>query len=88
MIIDRITGVIQGRFTLPSVEREFWKAKYTCRALEALATDRNSTFEEQRELYLPILHLPAWHKATNVFKRITSAKEVPMSFKQFIESML
>ena len=85
MIVDRVEEVIKGTCTLPAVEREFWKAKYTCRALDALAVDRNSTFEEQRQLYLPILHLPAWHKATNVFKRITSAKGVPMSFKQFIE---
>ena len=86
MICNRIDGVISGRYTLPAVEREFWKAKYTCRALEALAHERHSTFEEQRDLYISILNLPAWHKATGCFKRTTSPKECPLSFKQFIES--
>ena len=62
------------------------KVKYTCRALEALAYERNSTFEEQRRLYEDSLHLGAWHKITSCFKRTTAPKECPLSFKQFIES--
>ena len=84
--MNRVDAVIKGKCTLSDVEREFWRGKYTCRALEALANERGTSFDTQRELYDPLLHLSAWYKATTCFKRTTAPKECPTSFKQFIES--
>ena len=87
IIIRRVKGIIDGDFTVPQIEEEFWRAKMTARALSALAAQRSQPYDAMRKMYAYLFHQKAWHEHTKAFKSFTAANVMPVSFASYIESI-